>query len=71
MGKVRKNISIDDAGRPVYNHIYFGIWKDGGDLSTSIKFKFLIRLQEFSKKVSFMYACIGVKSFIDNPYNPL
>lgn len=36
------DISVDDRGRPVYNHIYFGIWEEGGDLSTSIKFKFMI-----------------------------
>ena len=38
----KSDISVDDSGRPVYNYIYFGIWKDGGDLSTSIKFKFAI-----------------------------
>ena len=36
------DITVDDSGRPVYNYMYFGIWKDGGDLSTSIKFKFML-----------------------------
>ena len=25
------DITVDDAGRPVYNHIYFGMWEEGGD----------------------------------------
>ena len=40
--KTREDITISDKGVPPTYDLYFGIWKDGGDLSKHITFKYWV-----------------------------
>ena len=40
--KTRDDITISDKGVPPTYDLYFGIWKDGGDLSKHITFRYLV-----------------------------
>ena len=40
--KTREDITISDKGVPTTYDLYFGIWKDGGDLSKHITFKYWV-----------------------------
>ena len=44
------NVNLDDKGKPCVLDLYFGIWKDGGDLSKHIKFRYWILEGDWTQK---------------------